>query len=181
MNLLSLEESPQQTTRPADSHLERRNAGTRERGHLVVAQLFDVLEQKRFSLVDLDAIERVLDFLEHRGALGWLLDGHPIQLIFIPNEPLRTFGATPGDRATFVAHDLKQPRRKVLPVPTSREAPEGAHERGLDCFIRVVAVPEQSHGETVAPIAMPVDENSIRIGVPSKNQGDDFGVRTWLH
>jgi len=51
----------------------------------------------------------------------------------------------------------------------------------LDCFIRVVAVSEQSHGETVTPITMPIDEIGVRVGVPSKNLGDNFGVRTWLH
>lgn len=69
----------------------------------------------------------------------------------------------------------------MIVVPTSDESPEGTHERGLDCFIRIVAVSEQPHGETVAPIAIPIDENGIRIGVPSENLGDDFGVRTWLH
>lgn len=69
----------------------------------------------------------------------------------------------------------------MVAVPTSRESTESADERRLDCFIRVIAVPEQAHGETVAPIAMPIDENGIRIGVPSENLGDDFGVRTWFH
>ncbi|HKT08516.1 MAG TPA: hypothetical protein VJR24_11515 [Gemmatimonadaceae bacterium] len=181
MNPLSLEELPQLCARPADSHLERRNADACERRHFIVTQLFDVLEQERFPLVQLHLVERELDFLEHCFAVRRLLDRDPIQLIFIPNETLRAFAATPGDRATLVAHDLKQPCRKVLWIPASCEAPEGAHERRLDCFIRVVAVPEQSHGETVAPIAMPIDENGIKISMPSKNQGDNFGVRTRLH
>ena len=181
MNPLSLEELPQLRARPADSHLERRNAHTGERGHLVVTQLFDILEQKRFSLVQVDLVQRVLDFLEHGRARGRLFHGDPVQLILVPDEPLRTLRPAPGDRATFVAHDLKQPRRKVLGVPASGESTEGTHERRLDCFIRVVAVSEQSHGETVAPIAVPIDENGVRVGVPSENLSDNFGIRTWLH
>jgi len=181
VNPLSFEEPSQLRARPADSHLERRNADARERRHFIVTQFFDVLEQKRFSLVQLDLVERVLNLLEHCRTLSRLLNRDSVQLDVVPNEPLRAFGATPGDRATFVAHDLKQPRRNVLGVPASREAPEGAHERRLDCFIRVVAVPEQSHCETVAPIAMPIDEDGKQISVPFQNQGNDFGVRTWLH
>src|SRR6185312_15691772 len=164
MNPLSFEELPQLRARATHPHLERRNAGAGERRHLVVAQLLHVLEQKRFPLVQLDLVERELNFLEHRRGLGGLLDRRLVQLVVVADEALCPLGATTGNRAALVAHDLEKPPRKVIPVPTSRESPERAHERRLQCFIRIVAIAEESYGEPITAVAMTIDEDCVRVG-----------------
>jgi hypothetical protein len=48
-------------TRATDAHLEGGNPGASHNGHFIVIQFFNVFEQKGFTLLGIDARERVID------------------------------------------------------------------------------------------------------------------------
>src|SRR6185437_2351599 len=59
-----LEQYLEARTRALHPHLERRNPVARDVGHLLVAQLFDVLHQKSLALIHVELGERVLNIIE---------------------------------------------------------------------------------------------------------------------
>ena len=56
-----------------DTHLQRRHPNSREPRHLVVTHVFDVLEQKRFSLLRTQTVQRAIDLLAPRRAIGRMI------------------------------------------------------------------------------------------------------------
>src|SRR5262245_48709508 len=58
---ITLDQVLQSIARTLNAHLERRDADARDGGHLVVAELLDVLEEKRLALRRIELGHRAFD------------------------------------------------------------------------------------------------------------------------
>src|SRR5690242_17830029 len=104
-----------------DAHLERRYAGARQPRHLVVAQLFHVLEQECLALLGAQPAQRPVDLFAPRAALRRMLLGRFMQRDVIAVERPGAAPAARTNGATAIYENTKQPRAEPLRILTPRE------------------------------------------------------------
>src|SRR5437667_6834060 len=131
--------SAKPVTGPLHPHLQRRHADACYSRHLVVRQLFDVLEKKCFPLIRRQHAQCVLNvptdvrlILDFRTWCDSSLDR-------VRRRSKAKFAAALSRRVgpALVDDDLVKPTSETLRVPTAAQAPEGPHESRLQRIICV--------------------------------------------
>src|SRR5581483_7312769 len=81
------------------AHLERRYTNSRELRHLLVSQILDVLQQKRFPLLQTQPLQRSIDLFAPGGLLGGMLLRRIEKRHLVRDERTRSTAAPCADRA----------------------------------------------------------------------------------
>src|SRR5204863_6777167 len=110
------------------SHLEGRDAGTRERCPLFVTQLFDILQEKCFSQQRIQLVEYSLNKFFVLTGPGRRLVGCIQQKRFFAHENAFAMRTPGGDTAALIDEDSIQPRTEAVPLLIPAQRPIGAKE-----------------------------------------------------
>src|SRR3712207_4641810 len=127
----SSEEIPQPRARALHAHLQGRHADARDLGHLLVAELLDVLEQKRLPLLRVEQPDRPLDLLALVHGDRGVADTRPGHRVLVDRDAPLPPRAVQGRRSAAVDQDREQPRAERGPPLVATERRVRAHERLL--------------------------------------------------
>src|SRR5437667_2868115 len=170
--------SAQPVTCPLHPHLQRRYADACYSRHLIVRQLFDVLEKKCFPLIRRQHAQRVLDVptdvrlaLDFRTWCDRSLDR-------VRRRSKAKLAATLSRRVgpALVDDDLVKPTSETFRVPAAAQAPEGPHESRLQRIIRVDPRSKHPHGKPSAGVLIAPNQPRESLNVPGKNGGNQFRI-----
>src|SRR5687768_12889568 len=99
---------------PLYAHLQRRDSRPRQHGHLLVAQLFHVLEEERFPQQRVQLVQHALDeFLVLARPVGPRVRRIQQQCFFVHEHPLAMRPAS-RDASTLIRQNPIQPRAELV-------------------------------------------------------------------
>ena len=163
------------------AHLERGDAYTGERGHLLVTELLDVVQQERFTLFRHQLAQRLLDLFSGATLDRRLARKRVLQRHLVAHEPALAPVAPDDEGAALVDDDAIQPAGEPTGVPAARDGPLSPQERRLECVVGVRVAAEHPHREAGVRVAMAVQQYAERLRVSTDDGGDQCGVGTGIH
>src|SRR4029077_13183036 len=102
-------------------HLQRRNTDSRELRHFIVAHVFDVLQQKRFSLLGTQMLQGAIDFFTPRSALRRVILRRLENSGLVDDERLRPAPPSRSQRSAAIDENTEQPCAEALRILTPRQ------------------------------------------------------------
>jgi hypothetical protein len=175
-----LEQHPQPLARSFHSHFEGGNTDTGYRRHLVIPQLFHVLQQECFPLVSLESLQGSVQFFSPCRALGRVIFGGAEESDFVVDK--RALPATPPSSGSpaAIGQDAKEPRSESLGFITLGQRSKGSDEGILQRLFRVLPATEHSHGITTVLNPVTRHDHGIGPGVSSEDTSHDCGITVVL-
>ena len=155
-------------------HLERRLSGTGQGGHILVAQLLDVFEQKRFTLIQREPRKGAADLLIPfdiriaRRRCPIVGDGGlAVALEWIPaHQPT----------AAPIHQNPQDPRAEAVGVAGSDGTP-GAQQCVLQGLLRLLTIAEEVEGIATEARAVPDDQVAEGCDVSGTDPKHQLGIR----
>jgi hypothetical protein len=134
-------------------------------------------QQKCFALSWLDPAQCKLYLIVKRHLGRRVIRRCTIEACFTSNHPALAFRAACAQGATLVNHYLIEPRSEPVRIATLGKIPIRTHERELQRVVRILHTPQHVRREASVCVAIPANENAIRVRVAGKNCRYDAGVR----
>src|SRR5512138_497105 len=160
-----------------DAHLQRRDSDSGQLRHLVVPHLLAVLEQKRFSLLGTQAVQRAIDFLAPRRTVFWMLLRRTEQRRLVSHEGARTPSTSCASGSAPIDQNAKQPSAKALRIFAPRQGAVGAREGVLQRLFRILPIAEHVKRVPRVLVAISFDQFAERLRIPAQHTRDDRCVR----
>src|SRR5712691_8688462 len=162
------------------SHLERRYSGTGQLGDLVILEILDVLEKKRFAVLRCQARQRPVDRVDPVQPVGLVGVRGSVQGLSVVHEhPAATRGPR-SRRAAAVYQDSVQPCAETCRIVAARQRAVGTHEAVLQRFLRVFTIADHVDGVTPQAIAIAGNQRAVRPGVAGPDPAHQLCV-AWFH
>lgn len=133
-------------------------------------------QQKCFTLSRLEPAQRVLYLIVQRHLIRGMIRRCAIHSFVASNHPPLALCAPRGKCPALVHYYLIQPRSKLVRIAALGEVPERANERELKRIIGVLETPEHVRREPRVRVAVPVNENAVRVGIAGEHCRHDAGV-----
>src|SRR5688572_10037353 len=176
-----LEQHSQPLARSFDPHLQGGNTDTGDHRHVVIPQLFHVLQQKRFALIRIEALQGSVQLFSPCRTLGRMLFRSAEEGQFVVDE--RPLPATPPSSGSpaAIGQDTEEPGGEPLWFIALGQRSIGTDEGILHRLLRILPAPE--HPYRITSVLSPVSrhDHSVRPAVASQDASHDCGITVVLN
>jgi hypothetical protein len=176
-----MEQHSQPLARSFDPHFQGGDSNSRDRRHVFVSHVFNVLQQKRFPLIHVQSLQSALEFFTPRRAFGRVLFGGSVKRDFVVDE--RALPSTPPSSGgpAAIGKNAKEPGSESLRVIALRQRSIGTDKRILQRLFRVLPTPEHSYG--VPPVLCPVSRHNhgVCLGFSGQDTSHNCGITVVLN
>lgn len=164
-----------------DSHFQRGDAGACQFRHLLVAELFDVLEDERLALLGVEAVERTLDLFDLARRLRTRHNRRRFHRLRVAYQAALPTITAHRQRATFVDDYLLQPGPKSRRVPAFTKLAKRSNEGALERIVGVVTAAEHPQREPETGVLIPPQQAGEGLYVAPEDGCYELSIETVIH
>ena len=163
-----------------DSHFQGGNTDTGNYRHLVIPQVFHVLQQESFPLIRVEALQGSIQLFSPGRALGRVLFGSAEEGDFVVDES--ALPATPPSSGSpaAIGQDAEEPWSEPLWFITLGQRSKGSDEGILQRLFRILTATEHSYGITTVLNPVSRHDHGVGPGVSSEDTSHDCGITVVL-